>query len=242
MARYPKIAKQLHLPFQSGSARVLKAMNRHYDREDISASWRTTAAEVMPELVLTSDVIVGFPGETEEEFEETHQPDCSPCATTALFTFIFSPRAGTPAAKMDDPTPEGREKPPLRPALRGAERAFREEIHNSYIDKTFRVSCGRQRQRPAHRPHRRRTPWCASPAVTNMIGTYQDITITGRHHMEPERKSGGYLPEKHRTGRNQHMAQATNELTPMRRQYQQIKDQHNGLHPDVPAGRLLRDV
>ena len=70
MAKYPKIAKQLHLPFQSGSSRVLKAMNRHYDRETYLSKVRY-AKSVMPELVLTSDVIVGFPGETEEEFEET---------------------------------------------------------------------------------------------------------------------------------------------------------------------------
>ena len=70
MARYPKIAKQLHLPFQSGSSRVLKAMNRHYDRETYLQKVNY-AKKVMPDLVLTSDVIVGFPGETDEEFEET---------------------------------------------------------------------------------------------------------------------------------------------------------------------------
>ena len=70
MAASSKIAKQLHLPFQSGSSRVLKAMNRHYDREKY-LELVNYAKAVMPDLVLTSDVIVGFPGETEEEFEET---------------------------------------------------------------------------------------------------------------------------------------------------------------------------
>ena len=104
MAAYPKIAKQLHLPFQSGSSRVLKAMNRHYDREQYLELVRY-AKSVMPDLVLTSDVIVGFPGETEEEFEETLSL-ISQVGYDALFTFIFSPRAGTPAAAMEDPTPK----------------------------------------------------------------------------------------------------------------------------------------
>ena len=101
MAKYPKIAKQLHLPFQSGSSRVLKAMNRHYDRETYLQKVEY-AKKVMPELVLTSDVIVGFPGETYEEFQDTLSL-VKAVGATSLFTFIYSPRQGTPAAKMDDP-------------------------------------------------------------------------------------------------------------------------------------------
>ena len=104
MAASPKIAKQLHLPFQSGSSRVLKAMNRHYDREKY-LELVNYAKSVMPELVLTSDVIVGFPGETEEEFEETISL-IQQVRYDSLFTFIFSPRTGTPAATMEDPTPK----------------------------------------------------------------------------------------------------------------------------------------
>ena len=135
MAKYPKIAKQLHLPFQSGSSRVLKAMNRHYDRETYLEKVRY-AKSVMKELVLTSDVIVGFPGETEEEFEETISL-IEAVHYDSLFTFIFSPRVGTPAAKMEDPTPK-EEKNRRFDRLCAVQNSISEKIHESYIGKTFR--------------------------------------------------------------------------------------------------------
>ena len=130
MAKYPKIAKQLHLPFQSGSSRVLKAMNRHYDRETYLEKVRY-AKSVMPQLVLTSDVIVGFPGETEEEFEQTVSL-IQQVHYDSLFTFIFSPRAGTPAANMEDPTPK-EEKNRRFDKLCAVQNAISEEIHRGYI-------------------------------------------------------------------------------------------------------------
>lgn len=95
------ISKHLHLPFQSGSDRVLKAMNRHYDRKrylDII----NYAKEKIEGLSLTSDIIVGFPGETYEDFKQTLSL-IREVEFTSLFTFIFSPRKGTPAEKMEDP-------------------------------------------------------------------------------------------------------------------------------------------
>ncbi len=135
MARYPKIAKQLHLPFQSGSSRVLKAMNRHYDREKYLEAV-TYAKRVMPELVLTSDVIVGFPGETEEEFSETLSL-IEQVRYDALFTFIFSPRPGTPAASMDDPTPK-EEKNRRFDRLCALQNEISEQMHRAYVGKTLR--------------------------------------------------------------------------------------------------------
>ena len=135
MAATPKIAKQLHLPFQSGSSRVLKAMNRHYDREKYM-ELVNYAKSVMPELVLTSDVIVGFPGETEEEFEETISL-IQQVHYDSLFTFIFSPRAGTPAASMDDPTPK-EEKNRRFDRLCNIQNTISEQIHSAYIGKTLR--------------------------------------------------------------------------------------------------------
>ena len=134
MAASPKIAKQLHLPFQSGSSRVLKAMNRHYDRETYLEKVMY-AKSVMPDLVLTSDVIVGFPGETEEEFEETISL-IELVRYDSLFTFIFSPRAGTPAAKMEDPTPKA-DKNRRFDKLCAVQNAISEEIHKEYIGKTM---------------------------------------------------------------------------------------------------------
>ena len=101
MASSHKIAKHLHLPFQSGNDRVLKEMNRHYDREKY-LSLIDYAYKVMPELSITSDVIVGFPGETYEEFKDTLSL-IEKVRYTSLFTFIFSARPGTKAYNMPDP-------------------------------------------------------------------------------------------------------------------------------------------
>ena len=136
MAKYDKIAKQLHLPFQSGSSRVLKAMNRHYDRETYLKKVNY-AKSVMPDLVLTSDVIVGFPGETEEEFEETISL-IEEVGYDALFTFIYSPRPGTPAAKLPDPTDRA-EKNRRFDRLCDTQNRISAERHRAYVGKTYRV-------------------------------------------------------------------------------------------------------
>lgn len=103
IAACPKISRHFHLPFQSGNDRILKAMNRHYDRARYM-ELVAYARKVVPDISFTSDVIVGFPGETREEFEDTLSL-VKEVGFTSLFTFIFSPRKGTPAAAMDDPIP-----------------------------------------------------------------------------------------------------------------------------------------
>ena len=102
MAQCDKVAEHLHLPFQSGSNRVLKAMNRHYTREQYLELIKYARKLMGDELSITSDIIVGFPGETYEEFKETLSL-VKEINATQLFTFIYSKREGTPAAKMDDP-------------------------------------------------------------------------------------------------------------------------------------------
>ena len=177
MAKYDKIAKQLHLPFQSGSSRVLKAMNRHYDREKYLAKVNY-AKSVMPDLVLTSDVIVGFPGETEEEFEETISL-IEAVRYDALFTFIFSPRPGTPAANMADPTPK-EEKSRRFDKLCAVQNRISEEIHHSYENKVFRclVDGKDKDQLTARTEGGRLVRFCGDDSL---IGTYQNITITGHN-------------------------------------------------------------
>lgn len=101
MAGCEKVAPHLHLPFQAGSDRVLQAMNRGYTKEGYLTLVRELRARI-PHIVLTSDVIVGFPGETAEEFEDTLDV-LRQVRFDALFTFIYSPRAGTPAASLPDP-------------------------------------------------------------------------------------------------------------------------------------------
>ena len=103
MARCEKVAPVLHLPFQAGNDRVLKVMNRRHTRAQYLEKIRDLKS-LIPDIVLTSDIIVGFPGETTEEFEDTLRV-LEEVRFDALFTFIYSPRVGTPAAKMDDPMP-----------------------------------------------------------------------------------------------------------------------------------------
>ena len=101
MAECEKCAHQMHLPVQSGNDRVLHAMNRGYTREKYLAQV-ALARQYMPDLVLTTDIIVGFPGETDAEFDDTLSL-IETVRYDAMFTFIYSPRVGTPAAKMPDP-------------------------------------------------------------------------------------------------------------------------------------------
>ena len=136
IAKYDKICKQFHLPFQSGNDRVLHAMNRRYTAAQY-LELVDYGRSLMPELVLTSDVIVGFPGETEAEFEDTLKL-IERVRYDALFTFIFSPRAGTPAASMDDPTPRA-EKNQRFDRLCALQNRISEEKHRAYIGKTLRV-------------------------------------------------------------------------------------------------------
>ena len=175
MAASPKIAKQLHLPFQSGSSRVLKAMNRHYDREK-SLELIRYAKSVMPDMVLTSDVIVGFPGETEEEFSETLTL-IEQVRYDALFTFIFSPRAGTPAASMEDPTSK-EEKNQRFDRLCALQNRISEEIHKDYVGKTLRclVDGADGEQLTARTEGGRLVRFSGDPSL---IGQFIDLHITG---------------------------------------------------------------
>ncbi len=95
-----KICKQFHLPMQSGSNKILKEMNRHYTREDYLELVRKLR-ESVPDIGLSTDIIVGFPGESEEDFEDTLEL-IKECRFDSVFTFIYSKRTGTPAAEMDN--------------------------------------------------------------------------------------------------------------------------------------------
>ncbi len=99
-----KICKQVHLPVQSGSSRILKLMNRHYTKEQYLALVERIRT-AMPEVSFTTDIIVGFPGETEEDFEETLDV-VKKVRFDSAFTFIYSKRTGTLAAEMEDQVPE----------------------------------------------------------------------------------------------------------------------------------------
>ena len=99
IAECPKICKQLHLPFQAGSDRVLKEMNRRYTKADYLEKIRKVNGRI-PDIALTTDVIVGFPTETDEDFEDTLDV-LRQVEFDQIFSFIYSRREGTPAAKLD---------------------------------------------------------------------------------------------------------------------------------------------
>jgi len=104
MATLPKVCKHMHLPLQSGSSEVLKKMNRRYTKESYLELVRKLRSRV-PDVAITTDIIVGFPGETEEDFLDTMDV-VNQVKYDAAFTFIYSKRTGTPAATMPDQVPD----------------------------------------------------------------------------------------------------------------------------------------
>lgn len=104
MAKSKKICRQLHLPLQSGSDRLLSVMNRHYTKADYLLLV-DKIRKAVPDIALTTDIIVGFPGETEEDFEETLDV-VRQVQYDSAFTFIYSKRTGTPAASMENQVPQ----------------------------------------------------------------------------------------------------------------------------------------
>ena len=142
MSTHEKVAKHLHLPVQSGSDRILKLMNRHYTREDYLKRVEK-ARSLMPDLSITSDIIVGFPGEEYEDFLKTVSL-IKQVGYTSLFTFIYSPREGTPAAKMDDPIPDSDKKKWFAELLKVQEASSAERC-SSMLGTVQRVLCEGER-------------------------------------------------------------------------------------------------
>ena len=136
MSECEKVERHLHLPVQCGSDRVLKAMNRHYDSVGY-LKLIDRARELMPDIQFTSDIIVGFPGETEEDFKKTLEL-IKRVEYYSLFTFIFSPRPGTPAAEMPDP--ESKEAKSRRfSEMLAVQEDISAKINNALIGKKVRL-------------------------------------------------------------------------------------------------------
>ena len=146
IANNKRIAKQFHLPLQSGSNRILKAMNRHYQMDrylDIVDYMK----EKIPDIVITTDIIVGFPGETEEDFEGTLYA-LNRVRYDMIYSFIYSPRKGTPAAEMPDQVPQDVQSERFRRLL-DLQNEIAYEINQKYLGKTIRVLCdGRSKNNP----------------------------------------------------------------------------------------------
>ena len=136
MAECEKCAPHIHLPVQSGSDRILRAMNRGYTAEKYLAQV-DLARKYIPNLVLTTDVIVGFPGETEEDFLDTLALT-EKVRFDSMFTFIYSRRPGTPAAKIEDDTPRSVIQNRFDRLVESAGRVSA-ELHRAQEGKAFRV-------------------------------------------------------------------------------------------------------
>ena len=177
MARCTHVAKQLHLPVQSGSDRVLREMNRRYTRAQY-LELVNYARSVMPGLVITSDIIIGFPGETEEEAMETVSL-VDEVGYDALFTFIYSPRPGTKAAQMPDPVSRA-EKQKWFDKLLEVQNARSAALHAAYVGKTVRVLCDGESD-DADYPIAARTDGNRLVRLkgdVSLIGRFVDVRIT----------------------------------------------------------------
>ena len=146
MAASKHIARQFHLPMQSGSDSVLKRMNRHYDREKY-LSTVDYLYERIPDVTVTSDIIVGFPGETEEDFCGTLEM-IERVRFDMIYSFIFSPRVGTPAAEMEDSATD-KEKGERFNRLLDLQNKIGYEKNQTLVGRTVRVLCdGRSKNNP----------------------------------------------------------------------------------------------
>ena len=177
MAECEKCAHQLHLPVQAGNDRILKVMNRGYTSEKYLAQV-ALARKYMPDLVLTTDIIVGFPNESEEEFEDTIKL-VEQVRYDAMFTFIYSKRVGTPAASMPDPyTREDKQRHFDR--LTEVANRISGEKHKEYEGKTLRVlvdgETGRDEYNLSSRTNGGRLVHLKGDKA--LIGRFVDVKIT----------------------------------------------------------------
>lgn len=131
-----KICKQFHLPMQSGSNRILKEMNRHYTREDYLEIVEKLR-ESVPDIGLSTDIIVGFPGEAEDDFQDTLEL-IKECRFDSVFTFIYSKRSGTPAAEMPNQVEESVVKDRFNRLLKVVNQISNEKI-NEKLGETVEV-------------------------------------------------------------------------------------------------------
>ena len=177
MAESEKAAHHIHLPFQSGSDRVLRGMHRGYTSAEYLEKTETARA-YMPDIVITSDVIVGFPGETDEDFEDTMRL-VEKARFDAMFTFIYSKRPGTPASELPD-TSTREEKQVRFDRLLNTQNAVSEEKHSRYIGKTVRVLIDED-SRDERYPLKARTNGgrlVHLPAGAGLVGSFIDAVIT----------------------------------------------------------------
>ncbi len=138
LAESKKVCKKVHLPVQAGSNRILKLMNRKYTREDYLEKVELLRRYI-PDVAITTDIMVGFPTETEEDFNDTLDL-AKKVGFSGAFTFVYSPREGTPAAKMDGQIKESVSKKRIT-TLINYQNEFNREESKKYLGKTVEILC-----------------------------------------------------------------------------------------------------
>lgn len=138
IAESDKAARSVHLPVQAGSDRILKLMNRHYTRDDYFNKV-DMLRKYIPDVAITTDIMVGFPTETEEDFRDTVDL-VKKVGFAGAFTFVYSPRKGTPAAEMDGQIPEEISKKRIMSLIELQNSINREQSKN-YLNKTVEILC-----------------------------------------------------------------------------------------------------
>lgn len=136
IAERDNIMPYIHLPLQSGSSKILKLMGRRYTKEEYLNLFEKIKKNI-PNAAITTDIIVGFPGETEEDFQETLDV-VKKCEYDNAFTFIFSPRAGTPAERLEDATPLEEKEERLR-KLNELVNSYSLKANQKYVGQTVQV-------------------------------------------------------------------------------------------------------
>ena len=138
LSKSDKASKRIHLPIQSGSSRILKLMNRHYTREDYLEKIKLLR-KYIPDVAITTDIMVGFPTETEEDFQDTLNL-VKEVEFAGAFTFVYSKRNGTPAAKMEGQIPEDVSKKWIMQLI-DCQNEINRKQSADYLDKTIEVLC-----------------------------------------------------------------------------------------------------
>ena len=176
MAHSKKICKHLHLPVQSGSSRILKLMNRKYTKEHY-LELVDKIKKAVPDISLTTDIIVGFPGETEEDFQETLDV-VRKVRYDSAFTFIYSKRTGTPAAVMEDQVSEAEVKDRFDRLLKEVQTisAQRCAIHEGTVQKAL-VECQNEHDPSLVTGRLSNNLLVHFPGDTSLIGRLVDVSL-----------------------------------------------------------------
>jgi tRNA-2-methylthio-N6-dimethylallyladenosine synthase len=178
MARNPKVCRELHLPLQSGSTAVLERMNRGYTREDYLALV-ARLRKALPGIILMTDIIVGFPGETEADFEETCDA-LREVRFAGIYSFRYSPRPLTAAARMTDGVPLEVKRRRLI-ALQNLQKTIQLEVNNAFVGRELEVLCLGQSPKGGGRLTGRTEGNLVVnfESPQNVIGQFATVRITG---------------------------------------------------------------